>query len=720
MPDIFDQIAKPTPATGQNQGQAQAQPHPQGGDIFDQVAAPQPQQPTFGSRLYDSTIGAVKAIGDAYTRSEAPTPLSKVTDVMVVQPVAALAKRTMESKAPGPLKVLDAIGSVVVPDSVMEDAKQGNFGAAAGGMLGNAAMLAGPKLLGKAAAAAPVARVGEMIAGGVKAAGVAEESALPATARAVERPLAPSPMQRAVEYADKNQIATTVGERLNSPGLMATERMATVVPGASGTANEFYATRNAQVARKGADFVDRLGGAAEDSSAAAEEAVKRLTSGGQRVPGTVNQTAEGRGAAIKSFADKKYDAVREAIERNREKLQTAADAQYEQDVRSAQVRNAEALRQGILQNRKNAFGYGQNKIQPISEMTTEPLPERPKIIPGGMDMRPVQERLRPLYEELDKTLPTTQKEASPGFARLKAIVTGDEPVRSVLDVDRDLSEIKRVLRSESSGYANTQSGRMAANTIAELEKDVQRTVVEHGGPKALQNLMEGRAAVKEMHRTYELLDRVLPPGESPVNLFNRITMQGDRRLNDLLALKQRAPKAVQEIGATYLENALSKVTGEGGMADLDAAANSWKKLGPRTKVALYGPETAADLNDFFANAPKLVKKFNKSETAYGNVASKTLGAGGAVVAALAGFNPAAAAEGVAAAGATIGGANLMARFLFKGGNAKLVQRFMEAEPGSAMQRALVKRLNAAVAKEPGLQEALQGTAIAGEAQRTNQ
>jgi len=658
------------------------------------ASAPQPtaqqERPGFFERAYDSTVGGIVNMGKEILNKGG----MRVADEMGT----AIKKRfqenprkigTRDQMMGGalsiPTRAVDAaLGPVV--DSVEGDIKAGNYAGAAGTVAGNVAMLGLPAVLRKAGAAKGATAA-------TKAAPVEQATST----------LKQGPMAKAVDYAAKEGIPVTRGEATGSKLAQKMERMAEVTPGASDIATNFYAKRNQQVQAKGAQFVDRLGGGASDTTAAGEAVLNRI---------------KGRSDDISEFADKRYSAVYDAVERDANAAQSAQDATYQKQVSAIEKSNK--LEREYWQTRKQLLYESGGNPDLIAEAKQVPIPKPPaKVIPAAVDMGPIKSKLRPLFDELDRNYTTTQKESSPGYARLKAIMNDKDAVRSAIDVDRDLSEIKGVLRRESQGYAETKSGRYASASIDELEKGLQSAIEKAGGAKAVDSLYKGRKAIQEKHRTLEALEEVLPKDASPVTAFERLTNKGDRSILKLLEIKKRAPGAIREIGATYLEGALSKFTGEAGEADMLTASNAWKRLGPRTKLELYG-EAAKDLDSFFENAPQLVRNINKSGSGYASTAGKALGSGGLVIGTLLQGGIAGASLGLVGAGAAAGSANAIAKFLFKPGNARLVENTLRYADKPKIQSVYLKRLSAAVEKEPELLGSLQTARIATQGEQASQ
>jgi hypothetical protein len=647
------------------------------------------EAPGFLDRAIDSSVvGMAGAVGKRYAGTPGQNPIVRAvqTGAGIVGDMATAAKDrfvanprkigTREQTFGGveslPTRAVDAVFGPTV-DAVEEDLRSGNLAGVAGTVVGAGSTLALP-VAGRA-----VSKAKSMIPGSTAEAAGMAESAISSRG---------GPMSRTVKYADQQGLPTTVGERTGSKMLQTAERAAEVIPGASGTATEFYAGRNAQVAAKGKELTSKVGKVAEDPTAAGEAVKARV---------------EGRAADLKGFYGKRYDAVEKTIEKATERKQTQSDAAFKRQERQVKVENADTLQKWIQENhRRRNSGY--RKTLPEPEL--KPLPEPTKVTPAAVDMEPIRQGLKTFYDELTTNMPTTIRESSPGYQRIKTLVEDTRSQRGALELERDLGEIKGLLRSESKGYAATPSGRYAAATIKELEGQITGAIREAGGPLAVLKLKQARSGVKEMHRTFEALDKIFPKGESPVKAFERLTAARDTNLNKLLEIKKRAPEAVSDIAATYLEGALGKMTGEAGTADMKAVSTAWKRLGPRTKRELFGAQTE-ELNAFFENAPGLVRNINPSGSGNVVLAGKIFGAGGTIVGALSGGGFAALPEAAAIAGAGVGSANLMAKFLFRKGNATKVLRALESSPDTAAGKVHWKRLNAAAEADPALLAAIQ-------------
>jgi hypothetical protein len=642
--------------------------------------------PTFTDRLYETTVGAAKHMGQAYAEADGPNPLVKAAQAFVVEPARGMAQRFTENpnqQTRLSARVADAVAGPIF-DQIGQDVESGNLAGAAGSALGTAATAFIPLGASKAAQAGRAVRRAPSAA-----AELMEQSATRTTG---ERGAAAS---RLTEVTAERGIPTTVGERTGSPMMQSMERAAERVPGAAGVATDFFETRNAQVMEQGRKAARQVGKPAMtmagevDGVAAAEEVTNRI---------------RGRASDLRESFGRKYDSVEKAIDRATTKKQASIDAEHARQVRAVERYNRAEL--AYTNNRRQlAYESGLNPdLQPPP--LQKPIPKKPEPLkPAQIEMEPIRKNLEGLFKDITETMPETQRAASPGYQALKNIMEDEASTRGALSLDRDLGAIKRILRSESEGYAATPSGRLAKKMIQELDGAISTAVEEAGGPKAIADLRKARMGVREMHRTYEMLDRVLPPtNASPVALFERLTMRGDKHITDLQNLRRVAPQAVDNLAATWFEGALSKTTGQAGSMDVTAMAKAYKDMGPRTKQTLFR-EMKPELDEFMEIAPQLIKNVNKSGTASALMGGKALGVGGVLAGAA--FGLGVLPESVAVAAAGTAGANAIARFLFRPGNPTKLRRAMAANPETTAGKLQWKRLNAAIDADPELALILQ-------------
>jgi len=636
------------------------------------------EQPGFLERAAEPFVGIGDAVKQVWQKG-APRVVDEigtaVKDRYVQNP-----QKTNNPLARG----ADAVFGPMV-DQAGEDLRGGNYAGFAGTVAGNALLMGIPAIARRVSA-----------------------SKVPTVAAK-----APSASQRAAGYAESIGQKATVGEKTGSRVLQGAERTAEYFPGASGPSTEFYGQRNQAILKKGKSIVQRGDDALNKAAGYAADRDSAAT--------LIEDRISGRAADLKKYTNKKYDSVYQSLDRDTAARNLAQDVKYKADKLS--VEKANRLDAEYWQTRKQLLYESGGNPDLITSSPQRPLPQKPApAISAPVEMGPVKDKLRPLFEELKHTYTDTQKASSPGYARLKNIMANKDKIRSAIDIDKDLSEMKGVLRREQGkGRAGTKSGRYASASINALEKEMQAAIGKAGGEKAVQSLYQARKAVQEMHSSFEALDDLLPKDSGgSARLFDRIVERGDNRLDQIQEIRKRAPVALRKLGETYIEEVINKATGEGGSMDLSKSTTAWSKMGPKAKVEIYGAKAAGELDTFFENAPVLIKDMNKSGSGKFLMAQKVLNSGGLLVGALLGAGAGGAMEGLAVASGTMVGANLMAKFLFNPGNAKLVENTLRFAKKPALSKIYLKRLSAAVEAQPELLAALQTTPTAQRALATTE
>jgi hypothetical protein len=228
-----------------------------------------------------------------------------------------------------------------------------------------------------------------------------------------------------------------------------------------------------------------------------------------------------------------------------------------------------------------------------------------------VDTTAVKSALAPILEEMKRTMPEAQRQASPGLQALSNIVNGPDFVSASV-ADRNLSALKGIERGADSKYLRNVSQGLAAKTVSELS-DAVDAAVARGGPKATGALQRGRAATKLKYDVAGVLDNVR---EEPVQAFNQMVYSKDAGINQLRDVATHAPSKMPEVGQAFLNDMFDASTSDGGFERAAANWSKWEKLGPETKKVLFkDPQYIQDLNDFFLLAKKRAGNPNPSGTA---------------------------------------------------------------------------------------------------------
>jgi len=620
--------------------------------------AEQPR-PGFVERAYDATLGGVIETGKSIWQKGAP----RVVDEMGT----AMGKRFQENPQGTTNIYARAADAVIGPtvDLVADDIQAGNYLGAAGTVAGNVAMMGLPAILRNRPKGAPPAP------------------------SAYNRTAPPARTANAVQTAKEVGWPTTVGEEIGSPLLQKVERMGENVMGASDVATAKYSSRNEQIL-----------GTIRSKAPTATKSGKPVggldkTGAAQAVIDVVEGTAKG----FQQSADSLYDSVRSKIASR----QAEADAAHARLVQRIEKDNRLAIE--YAQNRKQLAHEAGVSEKPWETVDLKPIPE-PKQV-GQINLAPIKKQLQPMYDELSKTLPETQRAASPGYQALKNIVENEAATAGVLELERDLGMLKGILRKEAKkGVAPTQSGRYAAASIDALESKVLKEVRKLGGEDAVKELLDARKATREMHLTYEALREVLPPNGSPAELFASLTREGDKNINKLLNLKKRSGEALDEVAVTVMEGALSKFSGEAGTATFRSVRGEWNKLGPRTKAELFGAEKAKSIDKLMEAADSFIVNVNPSGSASSLMAGRVLTSGALLMGAFTGGVPG-VLGGAATAGAGAASANVIAKFLLDGKNAQTLRNAMRFARDPGASKFFMRALDKAVEADPEVLAVLQ-------------
>jgi hypothetical protein len=258
---------------------------------------------------------------------------------------------------------------------------------------------------------------------------------------------------------------------------------------------------------------------------------------------------------------------------------------------------------------------------PPTEMQTPTRLEVGRVTSRDMglpvDMTAAKEALRPLYEEMQRSMPVTQAQANPGLKALGNILDGPD-MAPLSQVDRDLSAIKRLAR---------ERGGLAKVGVQHLEDAVQ-AAVRNGGDEAVSALQNGREAVRarvDVQGTAKALKGTSGAVEEPVAVYKQLTKPHDSSLRLLQRVQQQAPESVPQIARAYLDDLFTRATAKTGAVAGDALLADWNRLGPATKKMLFpNPGHVRSIDNFVRLAKRVSVNPNPSGTAHSMAAGGQL------------------------------------------------------------------------------------------------
>jgi soluble lytic murein transglycosylase-like protein len=297
---------------------------------------------------------------------------------------------------------------------------------------------------------------------------------------------------------------------------------------------------------------------------------KELMERGRKIAGEVAPSGFDRYGSGQAVVTKLTDTI--------EHGKTLADRQYEgirQDVAAA----------------KQTVQTG-TKTSPILDPSGRPI-QTPitSVFEAPVDLEPMRQSLAPIYEELTNSLPPARRASSLGYQALDNLMTGKSRYMDALDFDRTLSAVKGYLRDGNSPLLSNKSQGIAKQFIQAGEKELD-TALGKVSPQLKGRLNAARATVKGYHAIDELLQSV--KYDKPAVVFRQLLSPRDENLDTLLNIQKVAPAEVKTIGRTALE----------GMVEAKDF-KAWKRLGPRTKQLLYGPQVTKDLDTLFGKLESL-------------------------------------------------------------------------------------------------------------------
>lgn len=496
--------------------------------------------------------------GDPYAKYKRPAQPDKkpedkgflttlATDVASI-PGAAISAVT------SPKKTLDALGGAQHEqfEEGRQEFKKGNYAEAAFHTAAGAVPVLGPAAA-QAAKDLDEGRYGEGAAHllelfGPEIAKALPEKWLPKLSRTVEN--VNNPKEEAALGSVKKEVRMTPGQRAGQSALQTSEKNLKNAPGTAAQAEQFYSGQESDLAAAGRRRVSAQGGQVTNPFGAGS---------------AVQETLGARISRLKEYADKLYDSTRKTTARNTKDIETGTTA-------------------------GEAFD------------PTAPVPQSRIVrVESPVTLGPVRDQLKTVYDELERNLPEAKRANSPAFRALDEFMKSGAKQMSAMDFDKFLGAVKAITRDGNSQILSSQSQRLAKLVVSAGESQFQKAIAG-AGPNVVDKLQRARKAVAEYHNTADFLEDL--NGE-PGALYSNLTTGGDRVQNTLKEIGQKAPKALQTVGRTYLQEMMDKATREGGFGRSAGVKADWEKLGPETKNLIFGPKVAQSMDEFLLAAKRL-------------------------------------------------------------------------------------------------------------------
>lgn len=290
--------------------------------------------------------------------------------------------------------------------------------------------------------------------------------------------------------------------------------------------------------------------------------------------------------------------VREGVEGVITRLGAEADAAYSK-LRAFEEQATPTTVTGTVEGRVAGGG-------------TIPVPQTSQI-KLAVDITGTKKALQPTYEALKQENALVPFMSGSGKGRAlvaleKLMAAPDYAPLSI--ADSALGELKAMARGAELPALRNEGQGIAAHAVSRLDAAVRETAAK-AGPDVLKALLDGRSATVQKYAAADILKHL---SDEPVRTAGRLTASKDSSVSLLRRVKKIAPAELPKVGRAVLEGLLEKATAEGGFGRGAGIYADWQRLGPETKMLLYGPQ-ASQLDSFFLLAKKLDESPNPSGTA---------------------------------------------------------------------------------------------------------
>jgi hypothetical protein len=274
-----------------------------------------------------------------------------------------------------------------------------------------------------------------------------------------------------------------------------------------------------------------------------------------------------------------------------EAVQTSLGTKIE-DLKAAQKQAYDAVAQAES-NSLQKVKTGTQEVPDIQGVTTVGMKTVPVMteMPAPVSLKEVKRAVQPILDDIEKELPISQRDTSPGYTVLKNVVSGPDYM-PLSAAEKTLSRIKAIGRQEVLPQIKDRAAGIASAVVPQLQTAIDTKAAEIG---ALDHLNIGRALTKEKYATGELLNSM---SDEPVRLVDYLTNAGDKSIGQLREVAASIPGELPQIGQAYLKGILQKASANGKF-DPASAMRAYNGLGAESKKLLFGDNTK-NLDELFS------------------------------------------------------------------------------------------------------------------------
>jgi hypothetical protein len=375
-----------------------------------------------------------------------------------------------------------------------------------------------------------------------------------------------NPVERqALDWYKQQGMPLSTGQDTGSQQVNRIEQSLENVPGAAGKTQAFFDAQQPKIA----DIGNNLAASISPTQTNAYGAGK-----------TVEDSLQKEIRSLKGDADNLYGQVRSAVTANPTQVQVGAT---------------------LTPDPNDPTGHVSN---PIMQAFNAPV-----------NIQTLQAQMKPVYDDLTRLMPVARQQSSPAFQALSDLMKSQDPAMDAMDFDKYLSAVKSIARDGDSPYLTTRSQGLAKQIIGTGETELNNALAQ-ADPTIPATLQRARSKVKAYYDVADLLNDIQGSKDEPAALYHNLVSGGDRTYDTLQRIHAIDPQVTQTLGRTYFESLLNKATAEGGFGRAPGLMQDWQRMGPQTKMLLFGGPTAvAELNNFFQGAKMLTNNANPSGTA---------------------------------------------------------------------------------------------------------
>lgn len=384
-------------------------------------------------------------------------------------------------------------------------------------------------------------------------------------------------------------------------------------------AKPFVSEQTNPAERQALDWYKQQGMPLSTGQVTGSRQVQRIEQGLESVPGAAGKTqvffdaqppkiadiGDNLAASISPIQTNAYGAgkaVEDALQREIKSLKGDADNLYGQ-VRTAVTANPTQVQVGT--------NLTPDPNDPTGHISTPVM----QAFNAPVNIQTLQAQMKPVYGDLTRLMPVARQQSSPAFQALSDLMKSQDPAMDAMDFDKYLSAVKSIARDGDSPYLTTRSQGLAKQIIGTGEAELNSALAQ-ADPTIPATLQQARSKVKSYYDVADLLNDIQGNKDEPAALYHNLISGGDRTYDTLQRIHAIDPQVTQMLGRTYFESLLNKATAEGGFGRAPGLMQDWQRMGPQTKMLLFGGPTAvAELNNFFQGAKMLTNNANPSGTA---------------------------------------------------------------------------------------------------------